>query len=96
MNSYYFCTKCKRKHRKSTAIHEKHLNWKEVESEEVPSNKVFSCKISLLPYIAQKQINTYLDKILADKKNNLGKNRGMYIQQINKVILHETNNMLLI
>ena len=92
----YFCTHCKRKHRESTKIHEKHLKWREVETDEIPSNKILSCKISNLSGIAQRQIIRYLNKILLDRKNNYGKNRKMYIQQINKVILSETDNMLII
>lgn len=96
MHNLYFCTKCKREHRKSTAIHKKHLEWQEVEEDEVPSNKVLSCKISLLPNIAQRQIIRYFNKILVDKRDNMGKKRGMYVHLINKVILHETQNGFMI
>ena len=92
----YFCTKCKRRHRESTAIHEKHLEWREIETEEIPCNKVLSCDIKRLSWIAQRQIDHYLNKMLADKKYNYSKRRKMYIQEINRVILHETNNMLTI
>lgn len=96
MNNSYFCTKCKRKHREKTAVHEKHLKWREIETDETPSNKLIRCNIKRLSGIAQRQIDTYLNKLVWDKRYNLSKNRGMYIQQINKIILSETNNMLTI
>jgi len=89
------CRKCKRNHRPSSAIYSKHIKLQVRESSEIPSNKVISCNLKLLSIIAQRQINRYLDKLLWDKKSNGSNKREMYIQEINKVILHETNNMLI-
>ena len=96
MNSPYLCIKCKRKHRPSSAIYEKHINLQKRESDEIPSNKMLSCNLKLLSGIAQRQINRYFNKLLWDKKHNGYNKRKMYIHEINKVILHETNNMLII
>ena len=96
MDNSYFCTNCKRKHREKTKVHEKHLKWRETETDEIPCNKLIRCNIKRLSWIAQRQIDRYLNKLVWDKRCNLSKNRKMYIQQINKVILSETNNMLTI
>jgi len=89
------CRKCKRRHRPSSAIYQKHINEQVLENDKIRSNKVISCNLKLLSYIAQRQINRYFDKLLWDKKYNGSNKREMYIQEINKVILHETNNMLI-
>ena len=96
MNSPYLCSKCKRNHRPSSAIYKKHIKWQKIETDEIPCNKILSCNIKLLRGIAQKQIDYYLSKLLWDKRHNGYNKREMYIHQINKVILHETNNMLII
>lgn len=86
----YYCPKCKRNHRPSTKIYKNHLHLKEVEEDEIPSDKIISCDYKSLPSIAKRQILRHIRKIV------LGGKRKMYIQEINKVILEEThdNNML--
>lgn len=95
MNSPYLCSKCERKHRPSSAIYEKHINKQKIEIEEIPCNKILFCKIELLRGIAQRQIDIYLNKLLWDKRHNGYNKSEMYVHEINKVILHETNNMLI-
>jgi len=92
----YFCPKCKRTHRPSSAIYKKHLKRKKVKKNDVPSDKVFPCNLKHLSGIAQRQIDIYLWKIHLDRKHNYGKWREAYIQQINKVILSETQDSFLL
>ena len=92
----YFCPRCKRKHRPSSKIYEKHLKWKKVEKNGVPSDKVLPCNFSSLPQIAQVQIDNYLRKIFLDRKENYGQWEKVYIREINRVILHETQDSFLL
>lgn len=85
----YFCSACKRNHRENTAVYKKHIKLKKIEEDEVSSTKVISCDFRRLRYIAQRQIDRYLNKIIWDKENNYSRNKRMYVQQINKLIMSE-------
>lgn len=92
----YFCPECKRKHRPSGSIYKKHLKYKKVEVEEIPSDKVFSYNFKSLPEIAQRQIRQYARKIQLDKEHNHSKWKEVYIREINKIILQETHDSFLL
>jgi len=89
----YFCTHCKRNHR-SGKIYQKHLEFKELEENNIPCNKVIDCIWEDLPGIAKRQIRHYIRKMTWDSKNNFSKKRKMYIGEINRVILEEDNDMI--
>ena len=91
----YFCTECKRNHR-SGKIYKDHLKFRKVEEEYISCQKVIDCIWEDLPKIAQNQIMRYIDKILWDKKFNYSKKRKLYIREINRVILEEYNDMLIL
>lgn len=86
----YFCTQCKRKHH-SGKIYKKHKHLQKIEKETIPYKKVLRCNWNFLPPIAQRQITHYIDKILLDKKLNYSSHIELYVQEINRVILHYDN-----
>lgn len=93
----YFCPTCKRNHRPSkSSIYQKHIKFKKVEADEIPSDKVISYNFESLPEVAKRQIKRYAHKILVDKERNYSKWREVYIKEINKIILHETPDSFMI
>jgi len=92
----YFCLKCKRKHRPSSNIYKKHLKQKKIKKDDVPSDKVIPCNYERLPVLAQRQIDQYINKILLHRKMNYGKWEKVYIREINRIILHETQDSFLL
>ena len=76
----YFCSECKRKHRPSSSIYNKHLKLKKVKVDDIPSDKVIYFKLKSLSWIAQRQINQHLNKIHLDKKYNFGRWKEVYIK----------------
>ena len=92
----YFCPKCKRKHRPSSNIYKKHLKWKKVKKNNVPSDKVLPCNYKHLPRLARDQIDQYINKILLHRKMKYGKWEKAYIREINRIILHETQDSFLL
>ena len=92
----YFCPTCKRKHRPSSAIYKKHLKRKKAKKSNVPCDKVLPCNLKRLSITARMQIDVHLNKIHLDKKYNYGKWREVYIREINKVILDETQDSFLL
>jgi len=72
------------------------LKFRKVEEDHISCRKVLDCIWEDLPKIAQRQIMHYIDKMLWDKKSNYSKKRKLYIQEINRVILEEYNDMLIL
>lgn len=95
MPKTYYCSQCKQNHR-SGKIYKDHLKFKKVEENHIPCRKVLLCIWEDLPKIAQRQILRYISKMVWDKKSNYSKRRKLYIREINKVILEERNDMLMI
>lgn len=94
MPKTYFCTECKRNHRHGK-IWEEHLRYKKTKLDNIPRKKVVQYDWSFLRDIAQRQIMSYIRKMAWDKKNNGSRKREMYIHEINKVILHEDNGIVI-
>ncbi len=82
----YFCTECKRKHH-SGKIYKEHKHLEKIKIDDIPYKKVINFNYDLLPNIAKRQIMVYVRKMAWDRKSNQSKQREMYIQQVNKVIL---------
>ncbi|MGV9198792.1 MAG: hypothetical protein ACOC4M_08125 [Promethearchaeia archaeon] len=76
----YYCPECDRKHYRGK-IYKDHLKYKTEEKDDVPAHK-FINPPSYLKIIARKQIQRLIKKWLIDKN-------PIYVQQINRVILHE-------
>ena len=91
----YFCTQCKRNHH-SGKIYKEHKHLQKSKPNGIPCDKVLPCNLNLLPQIAQRQINTNLEKILLDSKQTYGKWEKVYIKQINKIILRYDNDIPII
>lgn len=95
MPKTYFCTECKKNHR-CGKIWEDHKRFKKIKQEDnVPRKRVVDCDWDFLPEIAQRQIMSYLRKIDWDRKNNGSRKKEMYVHEINRVILHEGNGIII-
>jgi len=92
----YYCPKCKKNHKSPSSIYKDHIEYKKVEVEEVPFDKVIPYQFNNLPEVAQKQIKRYARKILLDKEHNYGKWKEVYIREINRIILRETPDSFLL
>ena len=92
MGKTYFCTECKRNHR-CGKIWKEHKRYKGTEPDNVPTKKILEHDWNLLRPIAQRQIMHYARKISWDAKNNGSGRREVYIHEINKIILHEDNDI---
>jgi len=70
--------------------------YRQIENDDVPCQKVIDFIWENLPKIAQRQIMHYINKMAWDEQFNHCRNKEMYVREINKVILHENNDMVMI
>lgn len=94
MPKTYYCSECKGNHRHGK-IYEEHMRYKRSEPDNVPSKKILKCNWDYLRPIAQRQIMHYARKMLLDKQNNGSSRKEMYIHEINKVIMHEDDDIVI-
>ena len=88
----YFCLKCKRTHFRGK-IYEDHLEYREKKSKKnnpnhktknpIPSNEIIEFDFDELRPIARRQIQRCILKM------HQTKHFGLYIKEINRIILHE-------
>jgi len=84
------CTKCGRKHQRSSKKGKSHLEWEYEEEDNIPSDRYFKLtkeQFNSLSALALRQIN----RLLKRRKESV--RRDVYTKEINKVLLSEFKNL---